>query len=638
MARLAAAAALSLVSAVVAFDTRLFEIAQGSRGLQALTCSGANVPLLGMSGLTLAYGFNRSDWMPYAAGSSRCGSPSVIVPNGTRSVVYQIDAGQTIPAGSIISVDTCSSFPSATLNTTLFLGWSCPANSTDFNGLKCQAANEDNSAQCGSGKPGLSALKYTVTAATASRYWYVAVAMPSNFVFASGQGARLNYSITLPPTPSGTPSNTATPTASATPDPLCLGQVPWTAQLSGSSGSVNGTMSADANSPALWYQDPGAWPDTALCTPAGDDWDQMPFPTQYGLVFSLDYRPTDGGDFIPGGVIQLDTCGSDFDTTIYVSNGCPITAATYGCLAYNDDDTSADQCAGYVAPMSNTTSNSSNAGFNDDYGYGGGYAVAMTSRLLVPTYGLGYPQLFIILSPSPLLFGDYGGDYGGTAGGATSDYRFPGGNWTLTWRYLPASGTPSPSATNSPSGSASASWSPSETPSISVTATQSKTVGVSASQTATRTWTPTRSVTRSPSSAITPSWTTSISYSQTGVPTPTKTAGATRTASSTATPSVSPFCQGQVAFNGWLTGLSGSFVSDTSISPWAAGNTGSFAGAVLSLGFDDSGSEVTLAMPVGNKHVLGLDLGPTTLAGGTLRVSLCNKALFDSIMFLGELL
>jgi hypothetical protein len=618
--------------------------AAAPRELQTADCANAQVGITvgGLSYLTPnAYGAGTPVWASYPTGTSRCadaaglpGLPAVPIPAGsTRQVVFSIDMGQVLPPGTLVAVDTCSSFPSASLNTTLFLGTGCPGATADAAGwgaLRCAAANEDSTPRCGAAKPGLSALNFVVNATTSARFYYVAVAVPGSFVFGSGQGVRLNYTAVLPPTPSATPSGTPVPTPTATPDPNCLGQVPWTAVLAGPNGTINGTLPANASDPALWPQAPDAWPEGSSCLIGSEDagWDQLPFPVSNALVFALDLRPVDGSDFVPGGALLLDTCGSDFDTAVYVSDGCPTSAEAYGCLGFSDDDPS-----GLCLPPGY---NASADPFTDD---GGVIPYVSTSRVVVNIDPGDYPQLFIILSPSPLLLSNGGGggygtdDYGGGGGGPAA---FTGGNWTLRWTRLPPSGTPSNTPTQSPSASASASWSPSETPTISFSATRTRTTGVSASTTATRSSTPTRSGTRTRTAGATPSNTLSTSFSQTGMPTPTRTPLGTRSATVTATPSVSPYCQGQARFNGWLTsGIRGSFSSDTSVSPWAAGNVGSWVGASVTVVVNDDGDVATITVPPGNKHLLGLDMGPGVSPGGTLRGSLCANPLFDTVLFVG---
>jgi hypothetical protein len=208
----------------------------------------------------------------------------------------------------VLALDTCASFPSATLNTTLFLGTGCPATNASWPGFACRAANEDAHCPGSFAKPGLSMITHTVAAATAARYYYVLAATPTGFAFSLGQGVRLNVTVLLPPSPSITPSSSATPSSTFTPDPACAGEVAFTAQLAGSSGNYTGTILPDELG-GNWYIDPDAWPqENTYCE--GPDGSES-YPTGMAQVFSLDVRPIDGSDYTPGGVVELSTCGSE---------------------------------------------------------------------------------------------------------------------------------------------------------------------------------------------------------------------------------------------------------------------------------------------------------------------------------------
>lgn len=539
----------------------------------------------------------------------------------------------------------------------------------------------------------MSGLSFTVTSATAARVYYVAVAVNS-VSFVAGQGVRLNYTIVAatpsasatPPasvsgsgtaaatasstatasasgitqsptatatqsrsgTPPGTPSSTltstqtgsvpatpsqtasatrtrsqtpsrsGTPTPTGTNDPNCLGQVAWTAVLAGPQGQFNGSISSQPyGNGGAWASDDALWPSDATCS---DDYDSYPLPTAYARVFALDLRPTDGSDFVPGGVMEISSCGSSFDTVILASTGCPSSAARFagpdggGCAAWNDDDLSG-QCT--YSPYGGANGGDVSA---DDDSYAGWIS---SSRVTVPIDPGAYPQVFVILAVS-----EYTLDVGGRA--------FGGGNYSLSWRWLPASATPSGSATQSPSASPSESLTGSFTPSISVTPTRSLTRGANASVSPSRTFSPTRSLSRTRSPNVTPSISLSRSFSQTGMPTPTRTPLVTRTGTATPTATGSQWCGvGNVAFNGQLTGLSGTFASDTSVRPWSGTGVSSFTGNSITVISDDAGT-TNIEVPVGNKHLLALDLGITVPPGGRIVVSLCSNPLFDSLMFMGE--
>ena len=489
------------LSIVVLTFLLLLPVVQGGSGGRRLQTASQScpisglIPISGLSGSTAAYGFNQTSWANIPINST-CPTGDYLddysaiiatVSPGTKSIVYQLDAGQTLTEGYALNIDTCPSFPSGTLNTTIFIGTSCPlANAslgtnawTSFN---CLQGALTGSAVCpGSySKPGLSAISdFYIFSETAARFYYIVVTIPASFPFTAGQGIRLNWTITAPsPTPSAQPTPTLTPTA--TPVAFDCFSDPnvgpsFAFWLNGTSGVVSGYTGDESRN---WAVDPSNW---GAGGPGGDysynggyysggDYSSTPpqcieqyFPDSGAQLIAIDLRAAaaaadDRGEVFPwGGFLTVDTCGSGFDTILFAGIGCPTDSGNYQCV---DDSDNSNECP-YVPFASPSPS----------AGASGSSSPAVTRTASATASALQSPSGTASLSPwasfqslvriqltadTPIAFIIVTG---------TGDQ--PTGNYTLRWSYAPpGSATPSPSG--SPSASASASPSPSVTPTSSL--------------------------------------------------------------------------------------------------------------------------------------------------------------------------
>ena len=85
--------------------------------------------------------------------------------------VVQLDIGQYIWPGAVITVSTCGTSPSAT-DTLLYMGTSCPY--TSFSDFQCLAGDDNSgSATCGAGESKIS--NFTVPLSRDQRYYYLLV-------------------------------------------------------------------------------------------------------------------------------------------------------------------------------------------------------------------------------------------------------------------------------------------------------------------------------------------------------------------------------------------------------------------------------------------------------------------------------
>ena len=253
----------------------------------------------------------------------------------------------------------------------------------------------------------------TASRTTSATWTRASVASPSNTATTTlsshataSQTATLTAAVTRASTPFATP--TATPSFGA-----CGSTILVTSYGVGVSGSVSGNL---AGQQTLFPYG------NCLSEPAGDglfdgSYNVLLPAAQILVVISLGYVPPANGSLV------VDTCPSDFDTTLWLGTSCPSNNnfANMNCIAMNDD-----------APAFGNGCSTS-------------YVTGNPSRVAVTTDGVTSTYYAIV-----------GGYYGAV------------GTYVLNWNYSPsASATPSQTATPTLTHSrgASASLTPGPTPS-----------------------------------------------------------------------------------------------------------------------------------------------------------------------------
>jgi hypothetical protein len=143
--------------------------------------------------------------------------------------------------------------------------------------------------------------------------------------------ASTTSSITSTPTPTNTitPTVTRTPTATRTRTPTASPQCPYPGATIYSATGLSGTIASVSASYSL------GWAATATCagtTSTGGATTYSPYTTNVKTIVKIDLSA-----FPIGGLLSVSNCGlSTTDSRLFVGANCPISAATFGCVASNE--------------------------------------------------------------------------------------------------------------------------------------------------------------------------------------------------------------------------------------------------------------------------------------------------------------